>query len=364
MNACPKGFMLLDVVIGTMIASVISMILINALGQMTAISQQIDDMYEKTFRLIMLHHQFERDIIGMCVPAQGIIKEEKQTTVENTIASTETTNSTKQSTAQTIQQKPIKKIFFAAMSDTQQMQQLTFITNNPVPQYWQGTVGSAKPKIVRVIYYLQPDKEHPESLTLMRQESADLHSTAFGKDATAKAYAVADHIQAFSLTFSYETVEKDKKAMQKTESAQVNRWNSDELLDTKKEAAEKKYASLLPKSITIAGALWNNTRTKTVPFSLTIPILANGFNAPITHPSAKNEKEKAAQQSTKEQQPTIPIALEVDTMQEAIKALGGSTESTEMILSDGPQKIKKQNYTIQGPVVEIPYDHIQIAFPH
>jgi type II secretory pathway pseudopilin PulG len=357
MNVSSKGFMLLEVVIGTMIASIISMILMNALGQMTAISQQVDEMYERTFRLMMLHHQFERDIIGMCVPAQGIIKEEKSTTAQNKTSPAETNSAKK--TAQTVQQKPIKKIFFAAVSDTQQMQQLTFITNNPVPHYWQGTVGSAKPKIVRVVYYLQPDKEHPESLTLIRQESAELHAIAFGKDApTAKAYAVADHIQSFSLTFSYETVQEgDKKTTTpKTQSAQVNRWNSDELLDTKKEEGiEKKYASLLPKSITISGALWNQTRTKTVPFSLTIPILANGFNAPIAHPSTKNTP---AQQSEKEEQHMMPVTLEVDSMKEAIQALGGSTESA-IILSDG----LNHNFAVQAPVVEIPYDHIQIAFP-
>ncbi|HTM06696.1 MAG TPA: hypothetical protein VL201_05675 [Patescibacteria group bacterium] len=366
MNRYTKGFMLLEVVVGTMIASVISMILMNALGQMTQISLQVDEMYEKTFQLMMIHHQFERDIMGMCVPIQGVLKEEKPTIDNNKNA--DRGKNTSQKGTPSVQKQSIKKVFFAAMSNTQQMQQLTFITNNPVPQYWQGTVGSAKPKIVRVLYYLQPDKLHPESLTLIRQESTNLHAVALEKDATkAKGYAVANHIQSFSLTFSYETVQSDTKTAQKTEPAQVNSWNSDELLDAahKKEQSTKKYASLLPKSITIAGALWNQNYTKTTPFSVTIPVLANGFNAPLMYEPDKNQKpQPASDQSKKEQSSPNPVALEVDSMEEVIKAFGGQTQGTGIIVSDVPKKMYKHNSLFQAPVVEIPYDHIEIAFPH
>lgn len=351
MSIHTKGFMLLEVVIGTMIGSAISIILMNALGQMTKISQEVDEIHEKTFQLMMLHHQLERDIIGMCVPLQGIIKEEKNSDARPT-------NQIDQKKAGP-KQKRIQKIFFAAISDTQQMQQLTFISNNALPKYWQGQVGSASPKIVRIVYYLQPSQHNNQSFTLMRQESADLNSTSFGQESVAKAYAIADHIQSFSLTFSYQTIKEGspKNNSPKTESAQVNSWNSDELLESANKQNAKKYSSLLPYSITIAGALWNNSFTKTMPFSLTIPILANGFNAPIIYEPKKDEKKQTNAAPTP-QQKEAPPALEVTSMKEAIKALGGPTDGNIIITSGSPSLMPP---FLQAPIVQIPFDTITIG---
>ncbi|RTL07490.1 hypothetical protein EKK58_01940 [Candidatus Dependentiae bacterium] len=353
MSTQKKGFMLLEVVIGTMIASAISIILMNALGQMTTISQQVDQMHETSFQLIMIHHQFERDIMGMCVPLQGVVKEEQKSSTTAT-----NQNEQKQTDAKNAapKQKHIPKIFFAAMSDTQQMQQVTFITNNPLPKYWQGQVGNASPKIVRIVYYLQPSKYNNQSFALMRQESADLASTAFGTETNSKAYAVADHIQSFSLTFSYQTIKEGspKTSAPKTESAQVHSWNSDELLEQAKQPNAKKYSSLLPYSITISGALWNNSFTKTVPFSLTIPILSNGFNTAIMYEPKKDEKKQANQPQAPQQKEKAP-SLEITSMKDAIKALGGPADGNIVITSDSSFAMPS---FLQAPVVHIPFDSI------
>lgn len=357
-----KGFMLLEVVIGTMIASVISMILMSALGQMTKISQQVDEMYERTFQLIMIHHQFERDIMGMYVPLQGITNEEPSNSEKKNVQD-KNNSATKN---KLVKQKQIKKIFSADISNTQQMQQLTFITNNPLPRYWQGQVGTANPKIVRVIYYLQPSKENAQSFVLMRQELADLYITNVENGSSAKAYPIADHIQSFSLTFSYQTIKEGntKNVNVKTESAQVNSWNSDELLEKKNQNNPKKYFSLLPYSITISGYLWNQTYTNTTPFSLTIPILANGFNAPIIYEQPKQDPKKQLPEKEPQEpsdQKEQSVALEIKDMKEIIEALGGTTGENIVIVSDS-NSTKKQPF-IQAPIVHIPFDSITIGTP-
>lgn len=336
--------MMLEIVIGTMIASTISIILMNALGQMTKVSQQVDEMYERSSQLMMIHHQFERDIIGMCVPLQAILKEETTPAVKN-----ESNQPEKQSTAQKKDDKnrpqtPIKKVFYASNTDTQQMQQLTFITNNPLPRYWQGTVGSANPKIARISYYLEPSKDNPQSLILMRKESSDLNATSVQQDNNTKAYAVASHIQSFSLTFSYETVNSDDKktTAPKTETAQVKEWNSDELLKKNEKKDPKQYNSLLPRSITISGSLWNQTFTHTVPFCLTVPILSNGFNATIVY-----EPKKDPSTPNKNISPPKPELFGLNTHQKD----NGIRIATDGRFSKMPQ----------APTVQIPFSHIEFA---
>jgi hypothetical protein len=175
----------------------------------------------------------------------------------------------------------------------------------------------------------------------MRKESVQLDISA---QESTKAYAVTDHIQSFSLIFTYETVTQEKEkteSQKKSNAATVNSWNSDELL-----TGENTYASLLPSSISIQLQLWNDAYTNTTPFAMTIPIVSNGFNAlivrkPKSTPPQSVSTPAAPVEQLSQNQPT----LEIDSMKEILKNVPTSpTKPMHMarINSDAPKKRSKK----------------------
>ena len=251
------GFLLLEMVIGTLIASMISMVLMNTLGYMTKMSAVVENMADQALQISIVQHQFEKDVMGMCVVNQAVIEDDQDEQKKNKSVSTEQKeNSGEQKEQQSnasLQKKErvprLKKLFFVSIGQENQMQQVSFITNNPLPQFWQGSVGNAKPLRVRVVYFLKPDPQHQGSFMLMRQESTDLLIESF-KDKV-PAYVVADHIASFSFTLSYDMVQKEeakdqknqKQAVQKnkTTTSTITHWDTDDLL-----TKENEYYSLLP----------------------------------------------------------------------------------------------------------------------
>ena len=60
-----QGFLLLDVVIGTMIAAIVMMMLTTSLSQMTKFQFVVDDLCEYTLRMTIVHQQLTKDISGI-----------------------------------------------------------------------------------------------------------------------------------------------------------------------------------------------------------------------------------------------------------------------------------------------------------
>lgn len=366
------GSFLLEVVVGTLIASMITGVLMNTLSHMTKMSALVDGMANQVLQLTMIQHQFERDVSGMCVVHQAIIEEKEEQLQnkkqngqnEDNQAIEKNQNKAKSDVDKTKQAVPrLKKVFFVALGQENQMQQISFITNNPLPSYWHGTVGNAKPLKVRVVYFLKPDPQHQGSFILMRQESSNLLLDSF-KD-TVTAYEIADHIASFSLMLSYDTIQKEEKSkdakspMQsvqsnkpKTTIATVAQWDSDELL-----SKDNEYYSLLPRAVTVEGQFWSSSYRYKEPFKMTIPVAADGFNAVIKHkPKAP---EKTADQSKQEDGTELSEKNQKHTLQQK-----NSTKSPIAGLSEVPITLADASSHMQFPMMPLPAWHAPLVeFP-
>ena len=55
--------------------------------------------------------------------------------------------------------KPLEKVFYSVNKEGN-LNQLSFLTTNPLQVYWSSKAGSAKPRIARVLYTLKEEKRH------------------------------------------------------------------------------------------------------------------------------------------------------------------------------------------------------------
>jgi len=241
-----KGFILIELLITTLITSMISVLLLTVLQQTNTFQSVIDNNIDIYTRATIFHRQLEKDIMGAFVPVQAY----------------------KQLTNYKKQKKPPLNYIFYSINRDKRLDTLTFITTNPLAVYWGTKTGSAKPRIARVVYQLQPEDEKKTSFTLFRQEGSELSFTDYKKDnpKAPRAYQLINGIKNLSVTYTIVEEQKDpnKKPYYKT----VNSWNWPQ-----KEQQNKKEKSPLPQFITINLALWDNDYKRNIPFTFTFALL-------------------------------------------------------------------------------------------
>ena len=237
-----KGFILIELLIATLIAGMISILLLTALQQTNKFQSVIDNNIDIYTRATIFHHQLEKDIMGAFIPIQfynqPISSEKKQ------------------------KKPPIDHIFYGVNRD-KKLNVLTFITTNPLAVYWGTKTGSAKPRIARVVYRLQSEDEKKPSYILLRQEGSELSFARYEKSnqKAHRSYQLIDGIKDLSIT--YTTVEEqqgiDKKQLSyKT----VNEWDWPQ-----KNQQNKKEKPSLPQFITVNLVLWYNNYKNDVSFT-------------------------------------------------------------------------------------------------
>ena len=96
--------------------------------------------------------------------------------------------------------------------------QLSFITTNSLQVYWSDKAGSAKPRIVRVLYMLkeEPTKDAKKSYSLIRQESNNLEFDPIakgGKDISE--YVLAEGIKSATIEYTFFPPEEPEKKTQR-----------------------------------------------------------------------------------------------------------------------------------------------------
>jgi type II secretory pathway pseudopilin PulG len=262
-----KGFVLIELVIATLIASMISILLLTALQQATKSQAVIDNNIDIHTRAIIFFQQFEKDIMGAFVPVQGY----------------------KESTHNKLQKKPLLDYIFYSSNQNQKLETLTFITTNPLAVYWGEKTGSAKPRVARIVYRLNPDNEKKESFVLFRQEGSDLPFPLYKKENIkgARAYQLINGIKNLSIDYAIPEDQKDKG--KKLTYKIVNTWNW-----PSKEKQEKIKEPPLPKFITVILTLWDNNYQNDVSFTFTFSLL-----------SEVKKEEPIKIQQTKKQQPQL-----------------------------------------------------------
>lgn len=191
-----KGFTLIEVLFATAIAATISVLLIGLWNQMVQSQIRVERFTDIYGRAALYNAQIQRDISGAFIPL-----DELQTT----------------GTQQNEQLKKIEHVFVGDAT----LQQLTFITNNPMPTYWSERVGGPQPAIVRVVYKLVPEKKRANSFVLMRQEGNSLDL----KDYTSE----NSKIRAYELITGVKNVAIDYIAMvEKNKAPEANKTQEQE----------------------------------------------------------------------------------------------------------------------------------------
>lgn len=278
------GFTLLEIILATALAAMISVALIFMTQQMSGTLIRVDRISDLSIRASMLQNQMERDITGAFAPTD--------------FSATETTGEAKKD-----RPKKIEKIFWGDNT----LEMLTFITNNPLQAYWGERSGKAQPKIVRVVYRLVPDTKHANAFTLMRQEGSDLHFDSYTADSSAiKSYAMIEGIQNIKLRYTTlikkeepkqapaqatpagKTEEKNESSSVKTTQPsptamagrQADKEKAEEEFDRKTEKEWKNNIDdqkppwpLIPQFVTMQVTLWDDTFKRTTPFTFEFHIV-------------------------------------------------------------------------------------------
>jgi prepilin-type N-terminal cleavage/methylation domain-containing protein len=262
------GFTLIEIILATALAAMISTALIVMLGQMNTTLVRVDRVSDVHMRAAILQNQMERDLAGAFAPAD--------------FSATTTTGETKPGSP-----KKIEKIFWADNT----LETLTFITNNPLQSYWGERSGKPQPKIVRVIYRLIPDEKHKNRYVLMRQESSDLYATDFQANSV-NAYPMIEGIKSVELEYTA-LIKKDE-----TKGATVGQSNSPKnttgrpeeqpeeqvrpqeefdrqrVKEWKNNVIDQKPAwPLIPQFVTMHVILWDDTLKNTTPFTFEFQII-------------------------------------------------------------------------------------------
>lgn len=279
------GFTLIEIILATALASIISVALIFMLQQMNGTLMRVDRISDLDMRAAMLQNQMERDLAGAFAPTD--------------FSATTTSGAAKKG-----RPKKIEKIFWGDKT----VETLTFITNNPLQAYWGERSGKAQPKIVRVVYRLIPDAKRKDVYTLMRQEGSDLDfDTYTGDSSTHKAYAMIEGIR--SIDMQYTTLIKKEKPKEEPAKTTAGRETPPgEQPEEKPQAAEefdrkvvdewknniedqKPPWPLIPQFITMQVALWDDTFKRTTSFTFEFQIVPRFEKA--------DQKEKEEQQTPK-----------------------------------------------------------------
>lgn len=273
------GFTLLEFLLATALAGLLSVFLLSSLWSINRSVYLIDEVTHMDERAALINSQIERSFSGAFIPVQA--EQESQTEPEKNTQD----ETSKQLPVQENKDKkrpPLKKIFVSEHKE-KNILLLSCITNNPLVVYWGEQWGKAVPRIARVIYRLKPEKKEGkqtvDSYTLVRQESDQLEFAAFDK---IKGYEIAVGVKSFAVEFG--VIESEDDA---TKIKTVDRWDSDASASTD----DKEKKSTLPTTLKIRYELWDSQYKRSREYSYLIYILG-GQPAPGPQKPAENKPEE------------------------------------------------------------------------
>lgn len=234
------GFTLIELIVATLIASMISAVLLTALYQSSNIQASVDSTIDFSERMGIITNLFEKDLAGAFVPKSAVAgaMADKQAGAEKSDNAQKTAE--KQSNADQKQEKkkekkkPIEKIFYST-SKNGMLDTLTFVTNNPLVVFVGKDVGVVKPKAVRVQYKLKQEDNSKDSYVLVRQESNELDLAEYKN---VREQEVIGGIKKLSVSFTARIEKKTESSSAKASADTASEQNKGE--QKKKQEKEKK----------------------------------------------------------------------------------------------------------------------------
>ena len=292
------GFMLIELIIATLIASMIVGILLTALSQGSRFQIAVDNIVDTSLRIGIVSNQLEKDLMGAFVPIQAERGKkgesgdaDKQAAVVDDKKAGEKPAEKKSETKE--KKKPLEKIFYSTNKEGN-LDQLTFITNNPLVVFVGKDVGVVKPKIVRVHYVLKSEVGTEHSYALYRQESLELD---LSQPQTGRQYEIIGGIKSFSVVYTARIEKKQEaskgaggageKVAQQKEQPKISyeyKTSKDWVSEQKKEDdKQQQEAPRIPYSVEIKIVLWDKQNSKDKEFTVVCEI-------PVDHTSEKQQE--------------------------------------------------------------------------
>ncbi len=300
------GFILIELLIATLIASMIGIILMSALYQSNRFQQTIDNAIDLYSRAMLVHNQIEHDVMGAFVPIEAEQQKEGKKAIAKSKESEGKKNKEKEE--EKIERKkikPIKQIFYSANRDGR-LETLTFITNNPMAVYWGKRTGKAKPKVARVVYSIKPDMEHKNSFILYRQEGSNLDIASYKatNPKSPRSYEVIDGIKNIEVEYIaiIEKEPKKKNEKKEREFRTIKEWRS--------EQEKEEELPRIPQFMNMKLVLWNGHYTRDVEFNYTFEIPVELKEPPKKEKEKDQKKKKPGKKMAKKKtnKPKIRVA--------------------------------------------------------
>lgn len=264
-----KGFTLLEVLITTLIASILSTSLLLTIAQVNRLQETVRTVTSIYGRVAILQNQMERDIMGAFIPTQVDLV---PTTTEQKARKT----------------KPVDKIFYGK-NKGDVLEVLSFITTNPLQTYFGIKDSRLKPRVARVVYRLMPDQRIQKSFVLMRQEGRPLSLDSYTEDAAGdlRVYSMIDGIQSVSVQYVTVVEKKAEDGKVKRLYRKQNSWDSPK---PQTDPKQRREPVRLPNFVELQLALWDSSYQSTRTFRLIIPIMA--MSAVYQEAAQKKKTEK------------------------------------------------------------------------
>ncbi|HEV2600967.1 MAG TPA: prepilin-type N-terminal cleavage/methylation domain-containing protein [Candidatus Babeliales bacterium] len=287
-----QGFNLIELLIAMAIGSMLAIIITQSYSTMNQSVQIIDNIIDFDARIGIVTAQIKQDISGACIPPR--VQQERMKKMEQ-----------KKPDQKENSIKPLSHIFYAT-ENNKQFQLLTCITNNPLQLYWSSSIGSAKPRLVRVVYRLKPEPLNrvKPSFILVRQEATTLDFDLFaeGNEQKIREYELINNIKEMSCEYlTAVQKEEPKQDIQKKDAAptapQTSQpieykssfsWNQEE--QWQKDTGNEQLL-LIPNIIVVAITLWDNQQKSTKSYQFPITIIPDVQQLPAVQ---KNKNEKPA----------------------------------------------------------------------
>ncbi len=266
-----QGFTLLEILIGTLISSILSTILMYVISQATHLQRVVDSRVQTWVPLSIIEHQIERDIMGVFVPIRGLKQakkkeKNKKPKDEKNPSSPElpSTQELRRTGRRTGKVKKLENVFYVKRGGTG-IEQFSFITTTVLPNY-----NQAKIHIARVVYTVVPDSDDSQVFSLVRQEGSELELEPYVKqDSAFLPIALSEHIAGMNMRFVILKPKEDKSGIDFVFS---DMWPMQE---EQKENGKKEPELLVPDFVEITLSIWRNrSLEKKEAISWYVPIVA------------------------------------------------------------------------------------------
>lgn len=179
--------------------------------------------------------------------------------------------------------KPFEKIFYS-INKSGMLDTLSFLTTSSLQVYWGPKSGTAKPRIVRVLYTLKENpagKDGKKTYSLIRKESPKLEYEDAQKGLE---HVLADNIKSLTMDYTAVLIEPEKKAntnqnleqkpaKPEIEIKQVSEWQQDKPQNEEIDKNQKQMP-LTPQVISIDISFWDAQKKRSFPFVFTYRVPA------------------------------------------------------------------------------------------